>query len=805
MRALRRTYQCGWLFTVLGFSSVVRADSTIDLPFFPHKDIAIKVDGHLHEAVWETIPAQDDMRVINPDTLVPASKPTRLRIFNTERGLYIAAEMVQDPDTLFQRLSGRDSRVNRDSINVTLDTSGEGRYGFWFGVGLGDSLSDGTVLPERKFANEWDGPWRGASQITDQGWTAELYIPWSTVSMPRASDRRNMGIYVSRKVAYLDERWGWPALPDTQPRFLSDLAPIAMQNVQPRQQYNLYPFVSTTRDEIDNKTRYKAGADVFWRPSSNLQLNATINPDFGGVESDNVIINLTATETFFPEKRLFFQEGQDLFNATARADTRSRGVGNSGTPYTLLNTRRIGGRARSPTLPSGATLPLREALQPVDLYGALKLTGQTGRWRYGFLGASEKDKTFEALDATNLPLDIEQSGSDYGVIRLLYEDSDTGPYRSIGLLSTAAAHTEQDAYTHGVDVRYRTAGGVLDIDGQVMMSDVDGQDTGYGGFLDFEYIPVQGRRLRVGLEHLDEHLDINDLGFLARNDWTRVRSAYTRTQSDLGWASSNEFDVRGFLGRNHEGDFVGGGVFFSDRLWTNDRAAWTFRLGHQLPAIDDLNSFGNGSYRIEERTQVSINYQSPSAQAVFWSAGVEVSEENLGGDSLNLLASAVWRPFGRFNMRVDLGYSRRHGWLLHQEERNFTTFDATQWQVKYRLEYFLNARHQLSANLQWVGIRADEDRFFLIPNRVSDLIPTSKPPGPSDDFSLSDLVLQIRYRWELAPLSDLFVVYTRGANQTITSAAQPTDPTGFDDLFDAAWQEPLLNQLVVKLRYRFGS
>ena len=781
------------------------ADTAIDLPFFDHADVDITVDGKLHEPLWQSIPAQEDMVVIEPDTLEPASRATRLRLFNTERGLYIAAEMEQDPSTLFRRLSGRDSRVNRDSINVTLDTSGEGRYGFWFGVGLGDSLSDGTVLPERKFANEWDGPWRGASAITDTGWSAELFIPWGTVSMPQASDRRNMGIYVSRKVAYLDERWAWPALPSTRPKFMSDLAPIALRNVRPRQQYNLYPFVSTTRDEIDDETRYKTGADIFWRPSSNLQFNATVNPDFGGIESDNVVINLSATEVFFPEKRLFFQEGQDLFNATARADPRSRGVGNTSPPYTLLNTRRIGARARTPELPAGATLPLREELEPVDLYGALKLTGQAGKWRYGFLGASEKDKTFDALDAIGDTLEIEQTGSDYGVMRLLYEDADSGPYRSIGLLSTTAQHTERDAHTHGVDVRYLTTGGKLDIDGQIMMSDIEGEPNGYGGFLDFEYVPEQGRRFRVGLEHLDEHLDINDLGFLSRNDWTRVRSAYTRTRSNLGWASSNEFDARGFVSRNHEGEFLGGGLFLANRLWTNDRAAWTLRLGHQLPGVDDLNSFGNGSYRIEERTQASVNYQSPSAQPLFWGAGVEVTEENLGGNTVNLQFSATWRPFGRFNTRVDLGYSRRHGWLLHQEDRNFTTFNATQWQVRYRLEYFLNARHQLSANLQWVGVRADEEDFFLIPQQVGDLIPTSKPAGPSDDFSLSDLVMQVRYRWELAPLSDLFIVYSRGADLSFTTASQRAETSGFDDLFDAAWREPILNQLVVKLRYRFGS
>ena len=156
--------------------------------------------------------------------------------------------------------------------------------------------------------------------------------------MPSAGDVRNMGIYMSRKVAYLDERWGWPALPNTQPKFLSLLQPMELQGISPRQQYNIYPFASVTQDEIDNETRYRVGADLFWRPSSNFHLIATLNPDFGNVESDDVVVNLSATETFFPEKRLFFVEGQDIFVASPRADTRSSGVGSTGPPTTMVNT-----------------------------------------------------------------------------------------------------------------------------------------------------------------------------------------------------------------------------------------------------------------------------------------------------------------------------------------------------------------------------------------------------------------------------------------------------------------------------------
>ena len=147
-----------------------------------------------------TLPNVGNFVVLEPDTLADTPHATNIKLAYTDKGLYLAADLEQPKGTLIRRLSGRDvyAGLNRDSINLTLDTSGEGRYGFWFGINLGDSLMDGTVLPEYRFSNEWDGPWRGASVETDTGWSAEFFIPWSAVSMPNTKDVRNMGIPVTQ-------------------------------------------------------------------------------------------------------------------------------------------------------------------------------------------------------------------------------------------------------------------------------------------------------------------------------------------------------------------------------------------------------------------------------------------------------------------------------------------------------------------------------------------------------------------------------------------------------------------------------
>ena len=124
-------------------------------------DAPVVIDGRLNDAVWQNLPEYDEFSVTDPDTLVKPSHETRVRLFYNEEGLYLGILMRQPKETLISRLSSRDNReIKRDNINLTLDTSGEGRYGYWFGINLGDTQMDGTLLPERQFSNDWDGAWR---------------------------------------------------------------------------------------------------------------------------------------------------------------------------------------------------------------------------------------------------------------------------------------------------------------------------------------------------------------------------------------------------------------------------------------------------------------------------------------------------------------------------------------------------------------------------------------------------------------------------------------------------------------------
>ena len=151
------------------------AGEAIVVPRLDSAEVAI--DGKLEEAIWDDVPGYDNMVVVEPDTLTPPSFRTIARYFYTDRGLYIGVWNEQPPETLIARLSSRDDYINRDGWGLTLDTSGEGLYGYWFSINLGGSVMDGKIAPERNYSREWDGPWTAPPPN------------WTTAGAPRSSCR----------------------------------------------------------------------------------------------------------------------------------------------------------------------------------------------------------------------------------------------------------------------------------------------------------------------------------------------------------------------------------------------------------------------------------------------------------------------------------------------------------------------------------------------------------------------------------------------------------------------------------------
>ncbi|MFM1896104.1 MAG: hypothetical protein RLZZ385_1178 [Pseudomonadota bacterium] len=805
------------LGTGMPVSTQVAAQESSAIPLIPKvNDVEITVDGNLTESLWDDLADFSElqaaaMQVVEPDTLQPARHQTQTRLFYTDRGLYVGIRAEQPVDTLVERLSSRDGDINRDGIILYLDTSGEGRYGYFFGVNLGGTLVDGTLLPERQTSALWDGPWSGQARQTDNGYSVEMFLPWSMLAMPQSVDsRRRLGVAVTRRVAYLDETWGQPALPGSQARFISGLAPLMLDDLRAAsgRQFTLYPFVAVTRDRMRSDTDPRVGTDVYWRPSSNLQVSATVNPDFGVVESDDVIVNLTAFETFYPEKRPFFLEGNEIFVTSPRSVVRgaatsagARSVPNSFNlePTTLLNSRRIGGAPVTPTIPSGITVPAHELSKPSELLGAAKITGQQGLLRYGVMLAAEEDTDLYGRDGLGNEVSLTQQGRDFGILRLLYEDSSAGR-RGLGFISTLTSHPSQDAATQGVDLHYINPRSSIVGDVQLLRSAVEGQ-TGYGGYFDINYIPRQGLSHRFSMDYLDEQLDISDLGFLRRNDAVTLRYTFNKQSSASDRFRFTNDNITVSHETNTDGRMVSASLYYRNTLTFLDRNQLNTTAIYRPARWDDRTSLGHGDFRVAEGGQMEITYGTDTSRLLSASIGANAMSESLGDWSWTSKGGITFKPNDRFSMDLDFSYRRARNWIIHLNGATVGAYDAVHWQPALDMDFFFTARQQLQFSLQWVGIKGDAQDLYQVPAGGGDLrrITAGLPGASPYDLAISRTTFQLRYRWELAPLSDLFVVYTRGGNVPRGTADE------FGDLFQESITNPIIDRLVVKLRYRFGS
>lgn len=783
-----------WLTAFLTISLDLVADGLPDaLQMRTERETSIIIDGVIDEAAWQGIASFSGFKVISPDTLADAPLQTQIKLFYTERGLYFSALMTQPPETLIERLGARDQFSNRDRISLSIDTSGSGLYAYWFAVNLGGSLMDGTILPERQYSSNWDGPWRGASQRTKTGWSVEMMLPWSMMTLPASeSGDRDIGIYIQRAAASINEDWAYPGLPRTQNRFLSRFLKTKIKDINPKQQLTFYPYLSSSLDAVADTMTQKAGFDLFWRPTTAFQVTGSFNPDFGNVESDNVVVNLTSYETFFPEKRPFFLEGQEIFSTSPRANPGWRSGGN---PTTLINTRRIGSPPR-PLNDPAIGLSQTEANQPSELIAAAKITGQSGPLRYGLLVALEDDTQLLGIKDGE-PVRPSQFGRDFAAARILYENTQGSGRNALGLLITEVGHMDQSAQTLGIDLHHLSQNGKLVIDFQSLHSDTV-IEKGHGAFADIVYQPAQGVQHKLKLDYFDQHLDINDFGFLQRNDAKGYRYRFERVQSNLQRLKGRETDLVITQQWNLAGEQTRLGLSGAQELRFFNNTQLEFKLDFYPKRWEDRNSDGNGSYRLQDRWQTGANYSSDSARPVSYRLSANMREEDIGGQSRSLGLSLSYQPTDRLSTKLDFKYETRSGWLLHKAGSEFTRFHSESLKPQLELSYFVTASQQARLRLQWVGIKAFERDRWRLPVAGGQLIEAVAAAGPGRDFSISRLSFQARYRWEIAPLSDFFVVYTRGSDLPSNIKAS------FSNQLSKAWDQALVDSLVVKLRYRFG-
>ncbi len=474
-------------------------------------DRAPVLDGRLDDAVWQRAEASETFTQKVPSSGEAPSERTIVRVVYDNDNVYVGIDCPQK-EAVVGRLTRRDRNVEADSVEIALDSRGDGKSAFGFSINASGVISDGLHFNDTDYSQDWDENWEGRAALTKTGWSAELRIP---LRILRFGSRpvQSWGFQVRRYVSALQELDEWAFIPRDVAGVVSHYGHLDnLVGLRPGATFELRPFVAGGIRHHDPQATalargfepsFSGGLDLKWHISQELTLDATVLPDFGQVEADQVVLNLSTYEQYYPEKRQFFLEGGDTFS----------------TPFQLLYTRRIGRAPYPPALPTDGPI-VETAVHdpgPSTIYGAAKLVGELGHHvSVGELFALTGKQTVEVQ-----PFDVSRGSpflpplgsrpasprverlaaplTSYKVLRLKREIGDNS---SVGLIAMATNRLEpnpayplvpsdssarrvdalcpggervapgqrcfHDAYVGGVDARWRSASGDYSASGQMI-------------------------------------------------------------------------------------------------------------------------------------------------------------------------------------------------------------------------------------------------------------------------------------------------------------------------------------------------
>ena len=453
------------------------------------------IDAVLDEPFWQRIEPVTDFRQRVPVDGAPASERTELRVAFDDNYLYFAIVLHDsDPEGIRRSILHREGRIDQDdNIRIGLDTYNDKRNAYIFEINPFGTQGDALITDESMTLADWnwEGVYESQGRITDEGWVVEAAVPFTTIRFPDA-DALEMGILMERTIRRKNEMVYFPHIGQEVRSALTQVSRYAtltgLEDLRRGRYMEMKPFAITGRSTTgrrgdtapETETLNDLGLDFKYSITSNLTLDATLNPDFAQVEADNVQINLTRFSLFFPEKREFFLERAGLFDFGDAEQTQ------------IFFSRRIGINN--------------------DIAGGGRLTGQAGPVSVGALSLLTDD----VRDAEGRVV----SGGLNSVLRLR---TDPFPRTTVGGIFTSLDTGDGQNRVVGGDLQVRF-GGSSYVRGWVARSS-GGQDAGAASAS--TALSVEGDLRNslvsagVGLTRIPDDFD-PALGFVRRRDMRRM-------------------------------------------------------------------------------------------------------------------------------------------------------------------------------------------------------------------------------------------------------------------------------------------
>jgi hypothetical protein len=672
----------------------------------------ISLDGRLEESDWQRAIPVTEFTQLDPFEGEPASERTEVWVLYDDEALYVGARL-HDRHAVSSRLGRRDGfLMDSDWFTVLLDSYNDNRTAFQFQVNPSGVRSDEVMSggQDRRGDNSWDPVWEAATSRDDSGWTVEMRIPFSQLRF-RAAEEQRWGVQFMRDIARNREKQLFSFTPKDERAGIArygDL--VGIRGVQPSGRLEVLPYsvvrgeflVLDQGDGVDFGNPFRDGSDFFgsagmnlkYRLSSNLTLDATLNPDFGQVEVDPAVVNLTAFETRFQEKRPFFVEGQDIFSFGGGGGGGFGGPGGGGGgfgfgggggggpgggPTQLLYSRRIGA---PPVGDAPSEAVYEEIPEASTILGAGKITGKTASgWSLGILEAvtGREHADFVEADAargraevaplsnylvTRIKKDLRQGQTTFGVIGTAVNRELTDARMEDELRSSA--------YTGGADFYHEWADRSWSLSGHVAASRIAGsvgvlEDaqsssaryyqrpdadhveldptatslSGYTAELSLDKQAGLHWRGSVELSTTSPGFEVNDLGFQSAADRTDVEARVEYQENRPGDVFRRwELSLNPQASWNFGGDRLDSSL--SARLQTTFLNYWSVFLtvNRDFESLDDRLTRGGPLALSPAATSFNVNLSSDFTKPVSGRSSFRYESDAAGGSqttfSLNL-------------------------------------------------------------------------------------------------------------------------------------------------------------------------
>ena len=479
-------------------------------------------DGQLNEPQWQTAKAAMDFTQFDPAEGALPTELTSVRLLYDDHALYVGVICYDSrPEQIVKQLTRRDRASEADRFTVMIDSYFDRHTALVFSTNVSGVQTDGVLSQEGNVYDvTWDAVWSVATRHFRDGWSAEFEIPYNALRFAERDDSTyEWGINFRRYISRKKETDEWVMVPRKEMLQITRWGTVqGIHHITPPLHLDLLPYVSTTGtyrsagldQGLPSAYETRIGMDLKYGLTRNFTLDAALYPDFGQVEVDQAVLNLTVFEPFFPEKRPFFVEGSQMFAFGTSIDN---------TSMPLFFSRRIG---KSPSGSYSVSAPEGGVVEDnplvTDILGAAKVTGRTNSgFSLGVISAATGEENAVIRDAAGVTSEVMTEPR--GLYAAMRAKQDFGGTSWVGAMATAVGHeTQNPSFSGGVDWNLRFDDGGYTFDGYVAgarASSATDRD-GLASRLLFSKIAGEHWLYVASADLATRNYNPNDMGYFAR-------------------------------------------------------------------------------------------------------------------------------------------------------------------------------------------------------------------------------------------------------------------------------------------------